>query len=286
MMMRMSSLTDEGVVMSATSATLEQVSQTKQALEISFVDDSSDGEVPEEATIYYPITQRDPNDIRTILRLSLCSLCFAVLSLALAGLLTYRLSRSAELIVVERTPEGDRVVGDDRQFTLPGSVQLRPDSPGDGDKKYLAARWAESFFKIDPQTRRADIVRGLKLMTPDAAVALVDQVKQSGEWERQRREEWQTVWKPQVITLSLDDPYKVQVVGHQAITKTMSGVVHHSSRQLICTLALRPDTAKRTDDNQNTGFRIAGIVDMKVLEDAAAPASPNATPTISVAPPQ
>lgn len=270
--------------MSATSAALEQVRPTKEALKLSFVDDSSDGEVPEEAAIYYPITQRDPNDIRTILRLSLCSLCFAILSLALAGLLTYRLTRSAELLVVERTAAGDRVVGDDRQFILQGSVQLRPDSPGDGDKKYLAAKWAESFFQLDPQTRRADIVRGLKLMTPDAAVALVDQVKQTGEWETQRREEWQAVWKPQVITLSLDDPYKVQIVGQQVITKTISGMVQHSSRQLICTLALRPDTAKRTDDNQNTGFRVAGIVDMKVLDDAPAPA--NTTPTISVAAPQ
>src|SRR5688500_9113020 len=154
--------------MSATSATLEPLTPTQEALEISFVDDSLDDESLEKEAIYYPSTQRDPNDIRTILRLSLCSLCFAVLSLALAGLLTYRLTRSAEVIVVERTPEGDRVVGDDRQFILQGPVQLRPDSPGDGDKKYLAAKWAESFFQIDPQTRRADIVRGLKLMTPDA----------------------------------------------------------------------------------------------------------------------
>jgi hypothetical protein len=120
-------------------------------------------------------------------------------------------------------------------------------------------------------------------MTPDAAVALVDQVKQTGEWETQRREGWQTVWKPQVITVSVDDPYKVQIVGHQLITKTISEVVQHSGRQLICTLALRPDPAKRTDDNQNTGFRIAGVVEMKVLDDSP-PA--NTTPTISVAPPQ
>jgi hypothetical protein len=270
--------------MSATSATLEQISQTPEVVEGSAAVGCFDGEVVEQEAIYYPITQRDPNDIRTILRLSVSSLCFAVLGLALAGLLTYRLSRSADLVVVERTPEGDRVIGDDRHYTLQGSVQLSPDKPGDGDKKYLAAKWAESFFQIDPQTRRADIVRGLKLMTPDAAVALVEQVKQTGEWETQRREEWQAVWKAQVITLSVDNPYKVQVVGHQRITKTISSVVQHSSRQLICTLALRPDTAKRTDDNQNTGFRISGIVDMKVLNDAAT--SANTPPTISVAPPQ
>jgi len=103
---------------------------------------------------------------------------------------------------------------------LQGSVQVRADKPGDGDKKYLAARWAESFFQIDPQTRRADIVRGLKLMERrKQPVALVDQVKQSGEWETQRREEWQAVWKPQVISVSGDDPYKVQVVASRRSAK-------------------------------------------------------------------
>src|ERR1044072_3351015 len=116
----------------------------------------------------------------------------------------------------------------------------------------------KAFFQIDPQTRRADIVRGLKLMTPDAAVALVDQVKQSGEWETQRREEWQAVWKPQVITISVDDAYKVQIVGHQWITKPLSVFIHHAGRQIICTLPVRADTAHRTEDNQNTGFRVAG----------------------------
>lgn len=277
--------------MSATSPTFEQMSQTSTVIEATDSGANTyDEEVIEQDAIYYPIAQRDPNDIRTILRLAVSSLCFALLSLALAGLLTYKLTRSPELVVVERTPEGDRVVGDDRHYTLQGPIQVRPEKPGDGDKKYLAARWAESFFQIDPQTRRADIVRGLKLMTPEAAVALVDQVKQSGEWETQRREEWQAVWKPQVISVSGDDPYKVEVVGQQEISKTIGGLVQHTSRQLICTLALRADTAKRTEENQNTGFRVAGIVDVKVLGDTPAPgANSNVgsnTPTISVAPPQ
>lgn len=277
MSMAASSSIDKGTVAGATNAIFEN------PLEPAVQPEDGTDEVSQQEAIYFPVAQRDPDDVRTILRLSLCSLLFAVLSLGLAGLLVYKLSRSAELLVVERTPEGDRVVGDDRHFTLSGPVQIRPDQPGDGDKKYLASKWAESFFSIDPAMRHTDIVRGLKLMTPDAALALVEQVKQSGEWEQQRHEQWQTVWKPQVITVSADDPYKVQLVGSQSITKTISGVVQHSSRQLMCTLSLRPDTAKRTEDNQNTGFRIAGIVDMKVLTD---PSPTNSVPTISVAPPQ
>jgi hypothetical protein len=235
--------------------------------------------------IYFPICQRDPNDIRTILRLAIAAILFATLNLALAGLLTYKLTRSPSLIVVERTPEGDRVVGDDQHYTLSGPVQMLMDRPGDGDKKYLVTKWAESFFQIDPRTRREDLSRGLKMMTPEAAVALVEEVKRSGEWETQRREEWQTVWKPQSVTISRDDSYKVQVIGQQEITRTVGSMAQHDSRQLVFTVALRPDTAKRTEDNQNTGFRVAGITEMKILT-AQSSGPPEKTPAISVATPQ
>src|SRR5215211_7337023 len=235
--------------------------------------------------IYFPICQRDPNDIRTILRLAVAAIAFAVLTLALAGLLTYKLTRSPSIIVVERTPEGDRVVADDQHYTLTGPVQVLADRPGDGDKKYLVRKWAESFFQIDPRTRRDDLVRGLKMMTPEGAVALVEEVKRSGEWETQQREQWQSVWKPQSVTISSDDRYKVQVIGQQEITKTISGVTQHDARQLVFTIALRPDTAKRTEDNQNTGFRVAGITEMKILTNQPNPGSEK-NPAISVATPQ
>src|SRR5687768_5771052 len=118
--------------MSATSATLEQLSSPANTLGDLAASEDFESDPIEQDTVYYPITQRDPNDIRTILRLSLCSLCFALLSLGLAGLLTYRLARTAELIVVERTAEGDRVVGDSHHYKLQGSVQLSADKPGEG----------------------------------------------------------------------------------------------------------------------------------------------------------
>ena len=234
--------------------------------------------------IYFPICQRDPSDIRTILRLAFAAIAFAILTLGLAGLLTYKLTRSPSLIVVERTAEGDRVVGDDQHYALTGPVRVLPDRPGDGDKTYLVRKWAESFFQIDPRTRRDDLVRGLKMMTPEAAVALVEEVKRSGEWETHQREQWQSVWKPQSVTISSDDPYKVQVIGQQEITKTISGATQHDIRQLVFTIALRADTAKRTEDNQNTGFRVAGITEMKLLpkQSSGATTGPSA---ISVATP-
>jgi hypothetical protein len=247
--------------------------------------EGEDAATESQDAICFPVYQRDPNDIRTILRLAIAGILFATLSLALAGLLTYKLTRGASLVVVERTPEGDRVVGDDRHYTLSGPVQLLPDRPGDGDKKYLVTKWAESFFQIDPRTRREDLSRGLKMMTPEAAVLLVEEVKRSGEWETQRREEWQTVWKPQSVTISRDDPYKVQVIGRQEITKTVGSIAQHDSRQLVFTVALRPDNAKRTEDNQNTGFRVAGITEMKILMPQSTSGTEKSPTAISVATP-
>jgi hypothetical protein len=265
------------------------MSTTSEALKLSIEPEIAEGEGSATDTrdaIYFPICQRDPNDIRTILRLAIAAIVFAMLGLALAGLLTYKLTRSPALIVVERTPDGDRVVGDDQHYTLSGPVQVLGDRPGDGDKKYLVTKWAESFFQIDPRTRREDLSRGLKMMTPEAAVTLVEEVKRSGEWETQRREEWQTVWKPQSVTISRDDPYKVQVIGQQEITKTVGSIAQHDSRQLVFTVALRADTAKRTADNQNTGFRVAGITEMKILTPQST-SRPEKSPTaISVATPQ
>ena len=88
------------------------MSTSTQALE--FPPEAKMAEGEEVATdtqdaIYFPVCQRDPNDIRTILRLAVAGILFATLSLALAGLLTYKLTRSPSLIVVERTADGDRV---------------------------------------------------------------------------------------------------------------------------------------------------------------------------------
>ena len=265
------------------------MSTTSEALKLSIEPEITEGEEVASDTqdaIYFPICQRDPNDIRMILRLAIAAILLVTLTLALAGLLTYKLTRSPSLIVVERTLEGDRVVGDDQHYTLSGPVQMLADRPGDGDKKYLVTKWAESFFQIDPRTRREDLSRGLKMMTPEAAVTLVEEVKRSGEWETQRREEWQTVWKPQSVTISRDDPYKVQVIGQQEITKTVGSIAQHDSRQLVFTVALRADTVKRTEDNQNTGFRVAGITEMKILMPQSM-SRPEKSPTaISVATPQ
>ena len=76
------------------------------------------------------------------------------------------------------------------------------------------------------------------------------------------------------------------MIGQQEITKTVGSVGQHESRQLVFTVALRPDTAKRTEDNQNTGFRIAGITEMKILTPQSTTATEKSPAAISVATPQ
>src|SRR5678816_715136 len=99
------------------------MSTTSEALNLSIESELPEGEevtTDSQDAIYFPVCQRDPNDIRMILRLAIAAILFAMLTLALAGLLTYKLTRSPSLIVVERTPDGDRVVSDDQHYTLSG----------------------------------------------------------------------------------------------------------------------------------------------------------------------
>lgn len=221
---------------------------------------------------FQTVLYRDPSDVRTILLLVLAGLAITALMLLLAGLLTYKLVQKPSVLVVDRTQGGDRVViMDDKTYGLTDSVQFRPDQPGDGDKKTAVRKWSEFRYQIDPdsQIRKRDLERLVRMMWPASAVQMVELVKKTKEWERQSKEKWQTVWTPQVVSISPDDPYKVMVVGIQNITKNINGTVEHDTKQLMFTLKLVTDKRKRHDDNQNTGYMVYDLLDFKEL---AAPA--------------
>jgi hypothetical protein len=232
---------------------------------------------------YCLVTSRDPEDVKTILRLTKATTVFALASVISSSMLFYQLTRPASVIIKERGPNGDVVVGTNLSSGQPEKIQLGLDRPGDGDKKHLATKVAELFFHIDPKTRTADIITALKTMTPEAAQALVAQAKQSGEWNLQTREEWQTVWTLQDVAIARDDNYQVHVIGLQEIRSTVNSAPQRRKRQLVFTLLLKADPAGRTYDNQNTGYRVAGITEMKILDQALEGAEAKVLSPIAVA---
>jgi len=223
---------------------------------------------------FFPVTiHRDPADVRIILSLAVASICLVALVLLMAGVLVYKLVSAPALVVVERTKDGDRVVSMNGQAITNG-VSLTTDRPGDEDKRSAAKVFTTSLYQIDPdpKLRSIEVAKALRMMTPEAAKALVEVMKQKQELERQRAESWQAVWNTQVNAVDKDDPYKVNVVGTQEITRVVSGALKQERRQLVFTLKLIADPGRREERNQFTGFLVANILDFQeITEPAPAP---------------
>ena len=217
---------------------------------------------------------RDPNDVRLLLSMASSGALLALLLLVSVACNIWMYYRRPDRIVVDRTSAGDRVVMvGDRATT--GEVSVGPDRPGNGDKRTIATKWSEARYAIDPLTRGKDIERLFRMMEPRAAKALSDLMKKNGELERERAENWQAVWKPQSVTIDGDDPYKVNVIGTQEVTKQVGGVSQREARQLIFKLKLMVDKEqRRADRNQNTGFLVVDILDyQEIAESPSSPAS-------------
>ncbi|HZS47589.1 MAG TPA: hypothetical protein VFC63_21140 [Blastocatellia bacterium] len=209
------------------------------------------------------IPYRDVNDIRLLFRMTQAATILVLLLLLSITCNIWMYFRRPDRIVVDRTAAGDYVIlANDK--AVGSAVSFGIDQPGDGDKRALANRWCEARFAVDPLTRTKDIERLFKMMEPHAAKALSDLMKQNGELERERDENWQATWKPLSVTVDHDDPYRVDVIGLQEITRRVGGATQIQSRQLIFKLKLIADRDKGRDErNQNTGFLVFDLLDYK-----------------------
>ena len=208
---------------------------------------------------------RDVNDVRLLLKMASSQILVVTLLLISIAGNVWMYYRRPDRIVVDRTSSGDYVIVSNGRAAT-GPVSFGQDQPGDGDKKALANRWCEARYAIDPLTRTKDIERLFKMMEPKAAKGLSDLMKQNGELERERDENWQSVWKAQSVSIDRDDPYRVDVIGVQEITRRVSGTTQTQSRQLIFKLKLIADKEKGRDErNQNTGFLVFDLLDFKEM---------------------
>ncbi len=262
--------------MSADALDLPQAGDLTGADEETRVRPSTEKAIASEASLVKTI-HRDANDVRLLLSIASSGVILTLLLLASLACNIWMYYRRPDRIVVDRTAAGDRILTVNDQM-IGSAVSIGPDRPGDGDKRTLANKFSESLYGVDPRTREKDIERALRMMVPQSAKALVDLMKKKGELERQHAESWQVVWRPQVTTVDRIDPYKVNVIGSQEITKIISGATRPETRQLIFSLKLVADPQQRADRNQNTGFLVADILDyQEIAGSSSAPVSSLAT---------
>jgi hypothetical protein len=225
---------------------------------------------------------RDERDVRLLLQMTASQiLILMILFMSLAGNV-WQYWRRPDRIVVDRTATGDRVViVNDNPINA--AVSWGPDKPGDEDKRRLANEWATARYAIDPLTREQTIEKLLRMMEPNAAAKFVAILKQHGELERERGERRQASWKPQLTVIDSGNPYRVNVVGVQELTRVLGNAPQRETKQIMFSLKVMPDRDEgRAAHNLHTGFLVLDILDVREVSnggnngDSILPQSPPA----------
>jgi hypothetical protein len=212
---------------------------------------------------------RDERDVRLLLQLSASQILILLVLFVSLAANVWQYGRRPDRIVVDRTASGDRVVMVNDNPVNAG-VTWGPDKPGDEDKRRLANEWAAARYAIDPLTREQAIEKLLRMMEPNAAAKFVAILKQNGELERERGERRQASWKPQLTAVDSANPYRINIVGVQELTRTMGGAPRRETKQIVFSLKVMPDRdAGRAAHNLHTGFLVLDILDVRELNNSA-----------------
>ncbi len=222
------------------------------------------------------VINRDPNDVRLILAMSLAGIVMSLVVLGSVGANVYFFMQGPMMIF--KNPADGRVFQvNNTVFGATEPIKYGQDRLTDDDKLYIVKKHAQYRFAIDPATRAGDLEKMFKAMVPQTAVALFEQMRGTRELERQAAEKQQGVWTPQIMKVNSFDPYKVDVIGTQTLTRLIAAgnTTKTESKQISFSLKLIADPQRRADRNERSGFLIADIIDYREFGATAAAGEAN-----------
>jgi hypothetical protein len=204
------------------------------------------------------VVYRDSSDVRTILNLTSAMMVLALLLVASGVGNIYQYLRRPDRIVVDGG--SGRVLSiNNRNYGREDGIEFGPDRLTAQDKIYITREFVKSVYQVDPATRPRDVERALTMMVPDSAVKFSRWMKEKGVLDQQKAESWQTIWNPMDVSVDKNDPYTVNVIGKQEITKVVNGITVTDARQLRLTIKLVADNKGRADRNLRSGFLVASL---------------------------
>ncbi len=239
------------------------------------VNEKADATKPEESFGQETVINRDPDDVRLILQMSLAGIVLSFLLVGSVATSVYLYTRGPMLIF--KNPEDGRVLQvNNTVFGNAEPVKYGQDRLTDDDKLYIVKKHAQYRFALDPATRAGDLEKMFKMMVPQTAVALFEQMKGTRELERQAAEKQQGVWTPQIMKINSFDPYKIDIIGTQTLTRLIAGNnTKTDSKQISFSLKLVADPHRRADRNERSGFLVADIIDYREFGATAAVSEAN-----------
>jgi hypothetical protein len=230
------------------------------------------------------VVYRDKDDVRTILNLTWVVMIVAVLLVASGVGNLFQFYRRPDRIVVDGS--SGRVLSiNDRNYGKEDGVEFGPDRLTTKDKLYITREFVRALYQIDPATRPKDIERVLTMMVPDSAVKFAKWMREKGVLDQQKSESWQAVWTPMDVSVDGNDPYTINVIGKQDITRLVNGASVKDAKQLRLTIKLVADNKGRADRNLRSGFLIS-YIDYKELSQPSDASDSQSAPVLELSPAQ
>lgn len=225
---------------------------------------------------------RDPRDVSLVGRLTglVALLALALLASIAANIIQYL--RKPDLVVVDNL-SGAAVTLNNRELGETEHVRLDRDHIEERDKAYAARTFAEALYRVDPATRGNDVRRALELMVGESAVRFAKYLGDDRILETQRVESQQSTWEVQTCVLDGRDPWTVEIIGTQDLTRIVSGSPVTERHQLQLRIKLAADPEGRTDRNLRSGCRVVRY-DFREIAAGDPPVRPDGGQALSQTP--
>lgn len=214
------------------------------------------GRVGNAASQMPAVVYRDSFDVQTILNMTWSMMILAFLLVASGVCNVYQYIRRPDRIVVDGG-SGRVLAINDRNYGREDGIEFGADRLTQQDKIYISKEYTKAVWQVDPTHRARDIERALTMMVPDSAVKFARWMKEKGVLDQQKLESWQTLWTPMDVAVDKNDPYTVNIIGKQDITKVVNGATETEAKQLRLTIKLVADNKGRADRNLRSGFLVS-----------------------------
>jgi len=215
---------------------------------------ASHARIQEIAPIY---SERDPEDVLTILHLLKAVFILVLLLFLSCGFNFYLAFRKADLIVVDKT-SGRTLAINNKDYGQTDAVSLAPDNLTDRDKKALVTEFLRCLYEVNGATRPGQVNRLLKMMEPNLSLQQAQLFNTEKLLAQEKAESVNSSWELQDLSVDERDPFIVRALGKRILRRIQNGASVEEETQIKVKFMLMdsPTNPARNENNYRTGFYI------------------------------
>jgi hypothetical protein len=220
------------------------------------VAEAEDSDMPVRDAAELVCTSRDPQDVWTIRVVAISALTAVATSLICAVAIVAVIHRKPYVQFIRVNPSGEVVGVDVRKVGETDAPDAAADELGLKMKASVASEFARLLYTVNLRTREQDNARLLNLMIKGTAEDYWRGQKLNGIPQGEVAQQMQATWSEQDKRLDDKDPYVIEIIGQQKVTRVVNDSSTQDTKQYRVQIRLVEDKQGPTPRNLNTGFRV------------------------------